>query len=283
MIGALKPQQAREALPFIMDDFKSRDEKLQIMALRTLVLVPVKELSDQTFDCIISLVNHKSPPEQVTRTAIYALLDLDEIDHERVLGLSSILHDIVKAQSSSPEVIVAALHTLYSIHEKNANMEPFRIPLELAFDMLELLPELNEWNKATVLEVLTTSVVPQHYLDTHEMIELALPYLQQVNTYVVLNSLKFIMYLLNYVDVIKETLAEKLSNSVIALLDKPPELQFLVLRNVILLLLSRESSLLRLDISYFFIEYNDPIYIKDTKLECLYLLANYRNDSCSNG
>ena len=49
---------------------------------------------------------------------------------------------------------------------------------------------------------------------------------------------------------------------------------FLVLRNVILLLLSRESSLLRLDISYFFIEYNDPIYIKDTKLECLYLLAN---------
>lgn len=153
-------------------------------------------------------------------------------------------------------------------------MEPFRIPLELAFDMLELLPELNEWNKATVLEVLTTSVVPQHYLDTHEVIELALPYLQQVNTYVVLNSLKFIMYLLNYVDVIKETLAEKLSNSVIALLDKPPELQFLVLRNVILLLLSRESSLLRLDISYFFIEYNDPIYIKDTKLECLYLLAN---------
>lgn len=274
VIGALKPQQAREALPFIMEDFKSRDEKLQIMALRTLVLVPVKELSDQTFDCIISLVNHKSPPEQVTRTAIYALLDLDEIDHERVLGLSSILHDIVKAQSSSPEVIVAALHTLYSIHEKNANMEPFRIPLELAFDMLELLPELNEWNKATVLEVLTTSVVPQHYLDTHEMIELALPYLQQVNTYVVLNSLKFIMYLLNYVDVIKETLAEKLSNSVIALLDKPPELQFLVLRNVILLLLSRESSLLRLDISYFFIEYNDPIYIKDTKLECLYLLAN---------
>lgn len=88
-------------------------------------------------------------------------------------------------------------------------MEPFRIPLELAFDMLELLPELNEWNKATVLEVLTTSVVPQHYLDTHEMIELALPYLQQVNTYVVLNSLKFIMYLLNYVDVIKETLARK--------------------------------------------------------------------------
>ena len=82
------------------------------------------------------------------------------------------------------------------------------------------------------------------------------------------------MYLLNYVDVIKESLAEKLSNSVIALLDKPPELQFLVLRNVILLLLSRESSLLRLDISYFFIEYNDPIYIKDTKLECLYLLAD---------
>lgn len=128
MIGALKPQQAREALPFIMDDFKSRDEKLQIMALRTLVLVPVKELSDQAFDCIISLVNHKSPPEQVTRTAIYALLDLDEIDHERVLGLSSILHDIVKAQSSSPEVIVAALHTLYSIHEKTLTWNPSGFP-----------------------------------------------------------------------------------------------------------------------------------------------------------
>ncbi|CAI4043810.1 Apl1p SKDI_10G2120 [Saccharomyces kudriavzevii IFO 1802] len=274
VMGVLKPQQAKEALPFIMDDFKSRDEKLKIMALRTLVLVPLRDFSEQAFDCIISLVNHKSPPEEVTRTAIYALLDLDEIDHERVLGLSSILQEIVRLQSSSPEVVVAALHTLCSIHEKNVNMEPFRLSLELAFNMLELLPELNEWNKATVLEILTTSVVPQHYLDTHEMIGLALPYLQQVNTYVVLNTLKFIMYLLNYIDVIKESLAEKLSNSVIALLDKPPELQFLVLRNVILLLLSRESSLLRLDISYFFIEYNDPIYIKDTKLECLYLLAN---------
>ncbi|KOG98598.1 Apl1p [Saccharomyces eubayanus] len=274
VMGVIKPQQAKEALPFIMDDFKSRDEKLQMMALRTLVLVPLREFSDQAFDCIISLVNHKAPPEDVTRMAIYALLDLDEIDHERVLGLSSILHDIVRLQSSPPEVVVAALHTLYSVHEKNANMEAFGISLDLAFNMLELLPELNEWNKATVLEILTTSVVPQHYLDANEMIELALPYLQQVNTYVVLNTLKFIMYLLNYVDVIKESLAEKLSNSVIALLDKPPELQFLVLRNVILLLLSRESSLLRLDISYFFIEYNDPIYIKDTKLECLYLLAD---------
>ncbi len=35
--------------------------------------------------------------------------------------------------------------------------------------------------------------------------------------------------------------------------------------------------MLKLDISYFFIQFNDPIYIKDTKLECLYLLANKNN------
>ena len=151
VMGALKPQQAKEALPYIMDDFKSRDEKLQMMALRTLVLVPLREFSEQAFDCIISLVNHKSPPEEVTRTAIYALIDLDEVDHERVLGLSSILHEIIRLQSSSPGVIVASLHTLYSIHEKNSNMESFKLSLELAFSMLELLPDLNEWNKACLL------------------------------------------------------------------------------------------------------------------------------------
>ena len=51
------------------------------------------------------------------------------------------------------------------------------------------------------------------------------------------------------------------------------------MRNIILLLLSRDEPLVKLEPSYFFIEFKDPIYIKDTKLEILYLLADGENTS----
>ena len=61
-----------------------------------------------------------------------------------------------------------------------------------------------------------------------------------------------------------------------SLLAKPSETQFLVLRNVILLLLGKKN-LVQFDIEMFYCRFDDPIYVKDTKLEIIYLLANEEN------
>ncbi|AQZ13005.1 APL1 (YJR005W) [Zygosaccharomyces parabailii] len=273
-LGAVKPQNAKDALSAVLDDLDSRNEEIQIMALTTLAAVTSLEYVNELFKAVCFIIARRSVAPNVLKTAILLLKQMDEVDHDRVSSILDSLYDIFDRQLASPTVQVAALHTLYSIHEKSSDLKPLRLPLETAMVMLDLLPKLNEWDKAMVLESLTIAAVPQTHSDVYGMIDLVLPQLQHANTYVALNAFKFIAYLLNYAEHVNEGLIKRFSNSIVSLLNKPPELEFLVLRNVILLLLSRGSPLLKLDVPYFFIEYNDPIYIKDTKLECLYLSAD---------
>ncbi|KAG0654351.1 hypothetical protein C6P45_003416 [Maudiozyma exigua] len=273
-IGSIKPRSTVDSLPFILNDLHGRSERIQVMALETLISIPFNKFTEEAFDFIIQIMNKRSIPEELMKNAIYALVQLDDYDHERVMSLLNILFDIVNHQLEKPTIQIAALHALYLIHEVDIKTPLPHISLDAAFNLLELLPTLNEWDTATLLDILPVTVVPQTHDDAYDMIDMILPHLQHVNSAVSLNALKMVLYLLNYIEEVNQAIIKRLSNSVIALLEKPAELQFLVLRNVILLLLSRDQSLLKLDVPYFFIEYNDPIYIKDTKLECLYLLSN---------
>lgn len=278
ILGPLKPKDAKDALPFILRDLDSRNERLQLMALRTLVTVPLKDFYEEVFRFIDSCLKRSSHSIAITKEAIASLVQLDGTVHDRVLTYLDRLVDIVENTSDNrPGVKVAALKSLYDIHEKNKDMNFLRLTSKMAFSVLSVLPKLDEWETVYALECLTVSAVPESSAEANDMIAMVLSKLQHVNCSVCLNALKFIIYLLNYVDTIKESIMQRCSAAIITLLDKPPELQFLVLRNVTLLLLSRQDSILNLDVPYFFINYDDPIYIKDTKLECLYLLANDKN------
>lgn len=274
-LGAAKPQSAKEALGAVLDDLDSKNEDIQIMSLRTLSAVTSLEYVNEAFKAVSYILARRGVPQNLLKTAILLLKQMDDVDHNRVSRVLGLLCEIFERQLTSPTVQVAALHTVCVIHEKNKDLKPLHLDLDVAMGMLDLLPSLNEWDKALVLESLTTSAVPQTHSDVYGMIELVLPQLQHANTYVALNAFRFIAYLLNYAEHVNEGLIRRFSNSIVSLLNKPPELEFLVLRNIILLLLSRGAPLLKLDVSYFFIEYNDPIYIKDTKLECLYLSADH--------
>lgn len=278
VIGSMKPRLVVDFLPSIQDDLKSRNSKVQVLALRTLMQIPSSEFLDEAMKFSKLIVSRKTTmSKDVTKAAILNLIQLDEMNHEEILKLVPYLFEISEDQSEAITIRVAALHTLYLIHEKNPQMAPLNIGVDAAFNILENIEKANEWDKGLIIETLPVTVVPNTHDDAYDLIDLILPQLQNVNTYVALGTLKFILYLLNYVDSISETVIKRISNSIVALLDNPPEIQFLILRNVILLLLSRGSDMLKLDISYFFIQFNDPIYIKDTKLECLYLLANKNN------
>jgi vesicle coat complex subunit len=88
------------------------------------------------------------------------------------------------------------------------------------------------------------------------------------------------LYLMNYIGDEKQVaaLSKKLSPPLVTLLSKPPEVQYLALRNAILIL-QRRPEVLRNDIRVFFCKYNDPIYVKVTKLELIFMLATKENIS----
>jgi AP-2 complex subunit beta-1 len=60
------------------------------------------------------------------------------------------------------------------------------------------------------------------------------------------------------------------------LLSSGPEVQYVALRNI-LLIIQRRPSVLKNDVKVFFCKYNDPIYVKLAKLEIMYRLASEDN------
>lgn len=65
-------------------------------------------------------------------------------------------------------------------------------------------------------------------------------------------------------------------SSTVTLLSSGPEVQYVALRNI-LLIIQRRPSVLKNDVKVFFCKYNDPIYVKLAKLEIMYRLAREEN------
>ncbi|SCV03595.1 LAMI_0H09428g1_1 [Lachancea mirantina] len=272
-----KSSHFEEALKLIQDDFASSNERLRIMALNTLSSIPRPSYYSACQKCLESVLTRSSESADLKRAALHAILNMDQADKNSARPYVSFLSQIINEQRQFPSVRAHALSVLDALNESHKDLPPMSLSHDTCFNLLELLPELNEWDHTLILNGLTANYVPQTHSESHHLIEVVLPHLQHVNTSVSLAALKLILYLINYVDSIHESIVKRLSSSVVALLNKPSELQFLVLRNVILLLLGRDKPFLQIDVSYFFVEFNDPIYIKDTKLEILYLLAKEDN------
>ena len=64
--------------------------------------------------------------------------------------------------------------------------------------------------------------------------------------------------------------------SAVTTLSSGPEVQYVALRNI-LLIIQRRPAVLRNDVKVFFCKYNDPIYLKLAKLEIMYRLAREEN------
>jgi AP-2 complex subunit beta-1 len=122
------------------------------------------------------------------------------------------------------------------------------------------------------------SYVPQEPSEALLLAERISPRLSHSNSAVVLTCIRVILYLMNYIADQRQisALCRKLSPPLVTLLAKGPEVQYLALRNA-LLILQRRPEVLRNDIRVFFCKYNDPIYVKVTKLELIFMLATEKN------
>lgn len=120
--------------------------------------------------------------------------------------------------------------------------------------------------------------VPQDTTEAVLLAERVTPRLSHSNSAVVLTCIRVILYMMEYIsdEKVITTLCRKLSPPLVTILAKGPEIQYLVLRNA-LLILQRRPEVLRNDIRVFFCKYNDPIYVKVTKLELIFMLATENN------
>lgn len=271
----LNPKEAQNALQFLQRFREDLDPILRAHALNTMAQVALPEFVDLTLRSLSKGLADSDP--YVRKSAAFLVLRAYENDPGKTtaLGLIDGLNDLL--YDSNHTVVSHALASLDYVTENGKGLA-LTVDKNHAETLLGHLSATNAWLQTYILNALI-GYVPQTSEDALAVIDATLPSLQHENSAVVLNAFKVIVYCSNYVrspEVVMPTLSKRLGSLLVLLLSKPAEIQFLVLRNVILLLLGKKS-LVQFDVEMFFCRFDDPIYVKDTKLEIIYLLANELN------
>lgn len=270
--AAARPESALQFLPLVRQDLRSGSTRVAALALQNMCSVPLREFTQAAVEPLRQFLDHDDA--YLRRTAAFCVARLFERDQKLVIGECFIndLNGLLTDPNTS--VLAGALTALYDITEK-CDALALTITKPHASSLADSLAKCDEWCQVAILNALM-NYVPQTHDDAMCMVDKVIPHLQHTNSAVVLNAFKLLIYLLNFALEIEDYITRKLAHSLVSLLSKPAEIQFLILRNVILLILSKPN-LLPFEVSVFFCAYNDPIYVKDTKLEIIYLLANEHN------
>jgi AP-1 complex subunit beta-1 len=111
-----------------------------------------------------------------------------------------------------------------------------------------------------------------------QIAERVVPRLAHANSAVILSAVKIIMRMMNKIKdaEVNKVFSKKLTAPLVTLLNSKPEIQYVALRNISLVVQKRPTILAK-DFKVFFCKYNDPIYVKLEKLDILVQLASERN------
>jgi AP-1 complex subunit beta-1 len=143
--------------------------------------------------------------------------------------------------------------------------------------LLAALNECTEWGQVFILDSLS-KYTPEMGREAEGIIERVTPRLQHANAAVVMSAVKVI---LRYMDLItnrdmERLYCRKLAPPLVTLLNSEPEIQYVALRNINLIVQKRPK-ILEHEIKVFFCKYNDPIYVKMEKLETIIRLVSEKN------
>jgi len=247
---------------------------VRALALRTISYIHVPEFTQGTVGPLKKLLADNDP--YVRKTAAFCVAKL--YDHNASLVESSDLINLLNKmlRDSNPTVVSSALASLMDVWERSESIK-LTIDYASASKIVQIMSDCSEWGQTYILEALM-NYVPHDTSEAAILAERISPRLSHSNSSVVLTCIRVILYLMNYIDDSKtiSSLCHKLSPPLVTLLSKGPEIQYLALRNAILIL-QRRPQVLRNDIRVFFCKYNDPIYVKVTKLELIFMLANEFN------
>ncbi|RPD66055.1 Adaptor protein complex beta subunit [Lentinus tigrinus ALCF2SS1-7] len=272
--GRQKADQLHLVIPSFLQDCNDRNPLVRALAIRTMSYIPtpivIESLTDQLRHCL------KDRDPYVRKTAAICVAKLYTADPRKAEkgGFVEMLRDLLLDTNAT--VVANAVAALSEIGDRQDGVI-FKLNLTVANKLLTALGESSEWGTIYILDSLLR-YVPERHIDAEMMAERVIVQLNHANSAVVLTAIKVLLYLMNYMENRKlmEYICKKMGPPLVTLLSSGPEVQYVALRNI-LLIIQRRPSVLKNDVKVFFCKYNDPIYVKLAKLEIMYRLAREEN------
>ncbi|KAJ6701750.1 BETA-ADAPTIN-LIKE PROTEIN B [Salix koriyanagi] len=269
-----QPDLAILAVNTFVKDSQDPNPLIRALAVRTMGCIRVDKITEYLCDPLQRCLKDDDP--YVRKTAAICVAKLYDINAELVedRGFLESVKDLIS--DNNPMVVANAVAALTEIQD-NSVRPVFEITSHTLSKLLTALNECTEWGQVFILDALSRYKAADAR-EAENIVERVTPRLQHANCAVVLSAVKMIlqqMELITSTDVVRN-LCKKMAPPLVTLLSAEPEIQYVALRNINLIV-QRRPTILAHEIKVFFCKYNDPIYVKMEKLEIMIKLASDRN------
>ncbi|KZT65071.1 Adaptor protein complex beta subunit [Daedalea quercina L-15889] len=274
-----QPELVILAVNTFVKDTDDSNPLVRALAIRTMGMLRAEKILDYICDPLTKCLRDDNP--YVRKTAALCVAKLYDLKPELVIenGFLETLQDMIA--DSNPMVVANTVAALSDIHAAavtaGSSSDTFHITSTILNKLLVALNECSEWGRVEILSALSRYETTDERESEH-ICERVVPQFQHANASVVLAAVKVIMIHMRHVksENLTKQMIRKMAPPLVTLLSNPPEVQWVALRNINLLLQKRPD-LLQNEMRVFFCKYNDPLYVKVEKLDIMVRLAGDSN------
>ncbi|KAF8317857.1 clathrin binding protein [Clavulina sp. PMI_390] len=280
-----QPELVILAVNTFVKDSDDPNPLVRALAIRTMGILRADKIIDYLSDPLLKSLRDENP--YVRKTAALCVAKLFDVKPELAIenGFVAQLHEMIG--DANPMVVANAVTALSDIHQNVMaqvaegtapdSRATFVINSTVLNKLLIALNECSEWGRVAILGCLSRYKTSDDKESEH-ICERVMPQFQHANGAVVLTAVRVIMIHMRNVkrDDLVTQLIRKMAPPLVTLVSAEPEVQWVALRNINLLLQKRPE-ILQNEMRVFFCKYNDPPYIKVEKLDIMIRLAGDKN------
>lgn len=273
-----QPDMAIMAVNTFVKDCEDSNPLIRALAVRTMGCIRVDKITEYLCEPLRKCLKDEDP--YVRKTAAVSVAKLHDINAQLVedQGFLDLLKDLLS--DSNPMVVANAVAAISEILETSQSAHAaLEMNSQIINKLLTALNECTEWGQVFILDSIS-NYNPKDDREAQSICERVTPRLAHANSAVVLSAVKVIMKLLEILEGTNQdyvgTVVKKMSPPLVTLLSAEPEIQYVALRNINLIVQKRPD-ILKHEMRVFFVKYNDPIYVKLEKLDIMIRLTNQAN------
>ncbi|KAK9884298.1 hypothetical protein WA026_005250 [Henosepilachna vigintioctopunctata] len=272
-----QPDMAIMAVNTFVKDCEDPNPLIRALAVRTMGCIRVDKITEYLCEPLRKCLKDEDP--YVRKTAAVCVAKLYDISSGLVedQGFLDQLKELLS--DSNPMVVANAVAALSEINESSPTGQPLvELNTSTINKLLTALNECTEWGQVFILDSLS-NYNPKDDREAQSICERITPRLAHANAAVVLSAVKVLMKMMEILAADTEFcggLSKKLAPPLVTLLSSEPEVQYVALRNINLIV-QKKPDILKHEMKVFFVKYNDPIYVKLEKLDIMIRLASQAN------
>ncbi|KII67171.1 AP-2 complex subunit beta [Thelohanellus kitauei] len=265
------------AINTFVRDCSHSEPLIRALAVRTMGNMLVTNATEHLCDPLRKCLEDQDP--YVRKTAAICVLKLFHYKEELVYEFSLIKVLVDLLDDTNAAVLSNAVIVLNEIFTKRpSNMSHLTFNMSLVNRLLSALNDCSEWGQSAILDFLVLYKFGSEE-DAVAVAERVVSRLSHANCAVVSSTIRLIFNCIKFMDPDSakcSRILSKLSPPLISFLSLDPEIQYVALRNINLII-QKYPALLQNELASFFVKYNDPLYIKIEKLEILLILLDENN------